>query len=69
MPKQKTYLNQDWQHQEFLQMLVKQLEPRFYNMTTGLIQEQYEEVFEVVFILNGSVGVGYKLMGDDFYAT
>ena len=46
---------------------VKILEPRFYNQNTGIIQEQYEEIFEVFFINSGAVGVGYRLFSEIFY--
>ena len=32
-----------------------------------MIQEQYEEIFEVVFMMHGSVGVGYRLFDEIFY--
>lgn len=44
------------------------LEPRFYEKNgEDIIQEQYEEVFEVVFIMNGIVGIGYRLFNEVFY--
>jgi len=33
-----------------------------------MIQEQYEEIFEAIFISKGSVGVGYRLFNDVHYA-
>lgn len=32
-----------------------------------MIQDQYEEIFEVIFIIQGSVGVGYRLFNEIFY--
>ena len=32
-----------------------------------MIQEQYEEIFEVIYITNGAVGVGYRLFNEIFY--
>jgi hypothetical protein len=47
---------------------VKYLEPRHYIQSSGeFIQDQYEEIFEVVFITKGSVGVGYRLFNEIFY--
>ena len=46
---------------------VKRLEPRFYNQTGDMIQDQYEEIFEVIYITNGAVGVGYRLFNEIFY--
>lgn len=43
------------------------LEPRLYDNKQELIQDQYEEIFEVVFVTNGSVGVGYRLFNEVFY--
>ena len=52
---------------EFLIQFVKDLEPRFFHTQSGMIQDQYEEIFEVVFITKGSVGVGYRLFNEVFY--
>lgn len=48
---------------------VKNLEPRYYdgNNSDEMIQEQYEEIFEVTFITKGAVGVGYRLFNEIFY--
>lgn len=49
---------------------VKRLEPRIYDKNAGdIIQDQYEEVFEVVFIMNGTIGVGYRLFNEVFYGV
>jgi hypothetical protein len=53
---------------KFLVSFVKNLEPRHYIQSSGeFIQDQYEEIFEVVFITKGSVGVGYRLFNEIFY--
>ena len=55
---------------KFYQKFVKFLEPRYYDQSSGdMIQEQYEEIFEVIFITNGAVGVGYRLFNEVFYGT
>ena len=47
---------------------VQKLEPRFYHKCDDqMIQDQYEEIFEVVFIQSGAVGVGYRLFNEIFY--
>jgi len=49
---------------------VKKLEPRFFNGAIDqkyLIQDQYEEVFEVFFVTSGAVAVGYRLFNEIFY--
>ena len=46
---------------------VRYLEPRKYTIDGDIIQEQYEEIFEVVFIMNGAVGVGYRLFDEMFF--
>ena len=60
-------MNNDYKHREFLVEFVKRLEPRFYTQNGDMIQDQYEEIFEVVFITKGSVGVGYRLFNEIFY--
>ena len=52
---------------QFLVEFVQMLEPRFYDKNSYMIQDQYEEIFEVVFITNGAVGVGYRLFNEIFY--
>ena len=44
---------------------MKRLEPRLYF--GDIMQDQYEEIFEIVFILKGSVGIGYRLFNEMFY--
>jgi hypothetical protein len=34
-----------------------------------MIQDQYSEIFEVIFIMKGTVGVGYRLFNEIFYGT
>lgn len=33
------------------------------------MQEQYEEIFEVTFIISGAMGVGYRLFNEIFYGV
>lgn len=54
-------------HRDFLVQFVKKLEPRYWDESSGMIQDQYEEIFEVIFITKGSVGVGYRLFNEIFY--
>ena len=64
----KIYLNNEndeLTHRKFLVEFVKRLEPRFY--TGEILQDQYEEIFEVVFITKGAVGIGYRLFNEIFY--
>jgi len=52
----------------FLVEFVKCLEPRFYlQANNDVIQDQYEEIFEVVYVTKGVVGVGYRLFNEIFY--
>lgn len=51
----------------YLRNFVKEFEPRYYDNTTGFIQEQYEEIFEISFIMKGAVAVGYRLFNEIFY--
>ena len=59
---------QDQKMRKFLVDFVKTMEPRFYKQSNNdMIQDQYEEIFEVVFITKGAVGVGYRLFNEIFY--
>ena len=52
----------------FLVEFVKALEPRFYlSSNDDMIQDQYEEVFEVFYVTKGAVCVGYRLFNEIFY--
>ena len=52
----------------FLVVFVRALEPRFYNQQNNdMIQDQYEEIFEVVYITKGAVGIGYRLFNEVFF--
>ena len=42
------------------------LEPRYFKLD-DMVQDQYHEVFEVIFIMKGQVGVGYRLLTHVFY--
>lgn len=62
--------NDEQKNRSFLISFVQKLEPRFFdgsNNTNLLIQDQCEEVFEVTFITNGAVAVGYRLFNEIFY--
>ena len=62
--------NSNSKKKEFLVSFVKNLEPRHYIQEGGeFIQDQYEEIFEVIFITRGSVGVGYRLFNEIFYGV
>jgi hypothetical protein len=41
------------------------LQPRFYQVG-GIVQDQFAEVFEILFITKGKVGVGYRLFNEVF---
>lgn len=58
----------DARFRAWLVSFVKCLEPRYYK-TGEFIQEQYEEIFEVVYIMKGTVGVGYRLFSETFYGV
>ena len=56
-------------HPAFRQQVVKMLmnlEPRYYTVGGDMIQDQFAEVFEVLFIMKGKVGVGYRLFNEIF---
>jgi len=52
----------------FLVEFVKKLEPRkFLHTSEEMVQDQYEEVFEVIFVMKGAVAIGYRLFDEIFY--
>ena len=44
------------------------LEPRQYA-SGDIIQDQYDEVFEVLYIMKGRVGVGYRLYNEQAFGV
>ena len=48
--------------------VLNNLEPRLYHESNNYIQDQYQEIFEVLFITHGAVAVGYRLFNDVFFA-
>lgn len=56
-------------HTTFRQQIVKllkELQPRRYQVGGNIIQDQHGEVFEAFFIMKGKVGVGYRLFNEVF---
>ena len=47
---------------------LKKLEPRQFTNVEEMIQEQFEEVHEVLFITSGTVLVGYRLFKESYWA-
>lgn len=43
------------------------MQPRFYVQGEEFIQDQFDEVFEVVFIMKGACAIGYRLFEEIFY--
>ena len=59
----------DPKYRVFLVELVRCLEPRkYYENSSGIIQDQFMEVHEVLFVSQGSILIGYRLFNDTFYA-
>ena len=48
-------------------MFFKRLEPRYF-LEHQLLQDQFEEVYEVQFITKGQVAVGYRLYNEEYFA-
>ena len=46
--------------------MIQSLEPRVYRVGGEIIQDQFTEVFEIIFIMKGKVGVGYRLFNEIF---
>lgn len=58
--------NYKWR--EFMVIFLNTLEPRLYTDLEEIVQDQYEEVHEVLFITKGSILVGYRLFKEGFWA-
>ena len=52
----------------FLVKFLSCLEPRQYSENDGLIQDQFNEVYEVLYVMKGGLVVGYRLFNDTFWA-
>ena len=61
--------NQDSSVRHFLVQFCHRLEPRYYKPNGDLIQDQWDEIFEVVYVMKGSVGVGYRLFNETFFGV
>ena len=59
-------LGDDSRYKKFIVQVCHNLEPRIYK-SNKVIQEQYHEVYEVLFITEGSVRVGYRLFNETYY--
>lgn len=59
----------DIKWRQFIVRFLDCLEPRRYQATDDeFIQDQFQEVFEVVFVCRGRIIVGYRLFKEVFYA-
>ena len=58
----------DQRFRRFMVQFLNCLEPRFYKADEGLIQDQFQEVDEVTYVINGGIFVGYRLFNEIFYA-
>ena len=58
----------DHKWRQFVVKFLKTLEPRIFTNLDELIQDQYQEVYEVLFVTSGSVLVGYRLFRETFWA-
>ena len=61
-------VGETYTYRKYLVEFVSALEPRCFG-PDDIIQEQFEEVFEVFFAYKGSVIVGYTLFNDRYLAT
>ena len=52
----------------FLVKFLSCLEPRQYSENDGLIQDQFNEVYEVLYVMKGGLVVGYRLFNDTFWS-
>lgn len=43
------------------------MQPRYFVQGEEFIQEQFDEVFEVIFIMKGACAIGYRLFEEIFY--
>lgn len=58
----------DYKWRQFMVKFLQTLEPRLFTNLDELIQDQYQEVYEVLFVTSGSVLVGYRLFRETFWA-
>lgn len=59
-------MSNDLEYRKYLINFVQRLEPRFYR--NQIIQGQYEEVSEVLYVTSGSVFVSYRLFNEIYQA-
>ena len=59
-------LGDDSRYKKFIVQVCHNLEPRIYK-NNKVIQEQFHEVYEMLFITEGSVRVGYRLFNETHY--
>ena len=59
-------MKNDIEYRRYLIKFVQKLEPRFYK--DQVIQGQYEEVSEVLYVTSGSIFVSYRLFNEIFQA-
>lgn len=59
-------MSNDLEYRKYLINFVQRLEPRFYR--NQIIQGQYEEVSEVLYVTSGSIFVSYRLFNEIFQA-
>ena len=65
---QKQHVNQNLEKMNnFLVRFVDKMQPRYYVQGEEFIQDQFDEVFEVVFIMKGACAIGYRLFEEIFY--
>jgi len=57
-------MKNDIEYRRYLIKFVQKLEPRFYK--DQVIQGQYEEVSEVLYVTSGSIFVSYRLFNEIF---
>ena len=61
--------NQSSSVRNFLVQFCHRLEPRYYKAYGEMIQDRWDEIFEVIYVMKGSVGVGYRLFNETFYGV
>jgi hypothetical protein len=59
----------NFRYKELIYRIINSLKPRQYlSEDDQLVQGQFEEIFEVIFIMKGNISVGYQLINNTFFA-
>jgi hypothetical protein len=64
---EKELRSQSVKYNDFIFVILNNLMPRLYHESDDFIQDQYCEIFEVLFITHGAVAVGYRQFNEVYF--